>query len=71
MADMQMQMAASGCSWAHELAPSRRPWSSRAMPDQQPVAGSNPAAFLFWFAFITLCSFFGARALGPGGSALC
>lgn len=41
------------------------------MPDQQPVAGSNPAAFLFWFAFITLCSFFGARALGPGGSALC
>jgi len=24
----------------------------------QPKAGSNQAAFLYWFAFITLCSFF-------------
>lgn len=31
---------------------------SRASPGMQPVPGSNPAAFLFWFAFITLCSFF-------------
>lgn len=31
---------------------------SRATEGQQPQPGSNPAAFLFWFAFITLCSFF-------------
>lgn len=32
--------------------------SSRSLPDVQPKAGSNQAAFLYWFAFITLCSFF-------------
>ncbi|KAL4420689.1 hypothetical protein ABPG75_010345 [Micractinium tetrahymenae] len=32
--------------------------TSRATQGQQPQPGSNPAAFLFWFAFITLCSFF-------------
>ncbi|PSC71712.1 voltage-gated ion channel superfamily isoform A [Micractinium conductrix] len=32
--------------------------ATRASPGMQPVPGSNPAAFLFWFAFITLCSFF-------------
>lgn len=32
--------------------------TSRATEGQQPQPGSNPAAFLFWFAFITLCSFF-------------
>lgn len=41
------------------LLPLPRPLaSSRSMPDVQPKAGSNPAAFLYWFAFITLCSFF-------------
>ncbi|PRW21007.1 voltage-gated ion channel superfamily [Chlorella sorokiniana] len=32
--------------------------ASRSLPDVQPQVGSNLAAFLYWFTFITLCSFF-------------
>mgnify|MGYP007114743797 CR=1 FL=1 len=33
-------------------------WLGRSEPGLQPLPGSNPAAFLFWFAYITLVAFF-------------